>query len=296
MFSFIKNTFRTLVKTISTAFSGIFSRNTITPSDYEELEKILIQADAGVKTTKHLIETLKKQRPQSGAELKKLLHNELTKLLEQKPYSYDASIYMVVGVNGSGKTTSVSKLANYFVKQNKKVLLVAADTFRAAAQEQLNVWAQRLHINIITGKPQQDPSSVIYAGCEAFKNNQYDIMIIDTSGRLQTKTNLMQELAKMKRSVVKLLPDHKISTLLTVDAMLGQNSFDQARLFHESTNLDGIILTKMDGTGKGAIIIGIAQEFKIPIAFISSGESVEAFEAFKPTDYIHSLFDAAQDQ
>lgn len=201
----------------------------------------------------------------------------------------NATIYLLVGINGSGKTTCVAKLAHLFKNQGKKVLLVAADTFRAAAPEQLAAWATATDATLVTGTTGQEPASVVFAGCDVFAKNEHDIMIIDTAGRLQTKTNLMRELEKMRRIIEKKAPNATVCTLLTVDAMLGQNSLEQARVFHESTPLDGIILTKMDGTGKGGIVFAIMHELKIPIVFMTYGEKLEDMAQFNLTDYIATL-------
>lgn len=257
----------------------------------QELERILISADTGIKTTTHLISALKKKLPPhaDGQALKKILQAELLQLLTTTSYSDDCSVFLLVGINGSGKTTTVAKLAYRAQQKGKKVLLVAADTFRAAATEQLESWASRLHADIVTGKENQDPASVVFAGITQFKQGNYDVLIIDTAGRLQTKTNLMKELEKIKRVITSQLPHHTICTLLTIDAMLGQNSLQQAKLFHESTQLNGIILTKMDGTGKGGIVFAIVHELKIPIAFISYGEQPDQLKFFNTQEYVHDL-------
>ena len=198
-------------------------------------------------------------------------------------------VFLFVGINGSGKTTSIGKLAHHYTQQGKKVLLVAADTFRAAAPEQLNQWALQVGADILIGKEGQDPASLVFQGCEKFKNEQYDILIIDTAGRLQTKINLMHELAKIKRSLSKQLPEESIATLLTIDSMLGQNSFEQAKLFKEATDVNGIILTKMDGTGKGGIVFAIAQELGIPVAFLTFGEQADQLKKFDAQEYVTEL-------
>ena len=198
-------------------------------------------------------------------------------------------LYLLVGINGSGKTTAAAKLAYQYKQENKRVLFIAADTFRAAATQQLAQWAQKLGADIVIGAEGQDPASVIFTGIQKFKQEQFDVLIIDTAGRLQTKINLMKELEKIKRVINSQLPQTPITILLTIDAMLGQNSFEQAKLFHESTPIDGVILTKMDGTGKGGIVFGITNELKIPIAYISFGEKPEQFTLFNAQEYVHDL-------
>lgn len=289
MFTRISASFKKFISSISSKLSGIFSRTSIDENTLHELEKILLEADVGAKTARALISHISEQRPETGTRMKELLQEQLQKLLHPLNYDYQKPIILLVGINGSGKTTCASKLVYRAQQAGKKVLLVAADTFRAAAQEQLAIWAERMHTTCITGTPGQDPASVVWKGCEAFRDGDYDLMIIDTAGRLQTKSHLMQELSKIKRTITKVLPERAISTLLTIDSMLGQNSLDQARLFHESTELDGIILTKTDGTGKGGIVFAIAQELTIPIAYVSSGEQPDALEAFNAQEFIHKL-------
>jgi len=201
-------------------------------------------------------------------------------------------IHVLVGINGSGKTTFAGKLAHFYKQQGKKVLLVAADTFRAAAPEQLAQWSERSGVGIVLGKQNQDPASVVFAGCERFKQELFDILIIDTAGRLQTKANLMNELAKIKRTIDKQLPNEPINVLLTIDSMLGQNSFEQAKIFKESTQVNGIVLTKMDGTGKGGIVFGIAQELGIPVAYVAFGEQADQFAPFNAENYVEELLNS----
>jgi len=196
---------------------------------------------------------------------------------------------MLVGINGSGKTTCASKLAAHYKGQGKRVLLVAADTFRAAAVEQLAEWADKTNIAIYTGTAAQDPAAVVYGGCEKFEKENYDVIIVDTAGRLQTKVNLMNELSKIRRIIDKKLPGEKMQILLTIDGMIGQNSFEQARLFKECTSVDGIILTKMDGTGKGGIVFAIASELAIPIKYITFGENLTSIKEFDAENYVDEL-------
>jgi len=205
------------------------------------------------------------------------------------PRPKPADLFLLVGINGSGKTTFASKLANYYKRQHKKVLFVAADTFRAAAVEQLSEWAVKLGVDIVHGSANQDPAAVVYQGCEKFKHENYDVLIIDTAGRLQTKTNLMQELGKIKRVIGKVLPDKDILTLLTLDAMLGQNSLVQAQVFNEVVSLSGVVLTKMDGTGKGGIVLAVAQQLRLPVVFISCGERVDDLKLFDSQEYVTNL-------
>ena len=198
------------------------------------------------------------------------------------------NVFLVVGVNGVGKTTSIAKLANFYLKQNKKVLLVAGDTFRAGAKEQLTIWANRLNINIITGKENEDPASVSYAGVKYAKENNYDLVILDTAGRLQNKVNLMNELNKIKR-VINKISVANIYTYLVLDASTGQNGVLQAKAFKDVVDINGIIITKMDGTSKGGIILAIKDSLNIKVNFIGLGEKLDDLEVFDLNKYLYGL-------
>jgi fused signal recognition particle receptor len=294
MFSFIKNTLQKIFSQVTSQLGTLFGKTHIDQEALKELEILLLSSDVGVKTTQSIITQLKTQigsTPTNGAQLKSMLNEILLEILSnnENTSTQNATVFLLVGINGSGKTTSIGKLAQLQKTLGKKVLLVAADTFRAAATEQLAQWAHSTQTDIVCGKEGQDPASVIFQGCEKFKNEQYDILIIDTAGRLQTKVNLMHELAKIKRVVTKQLPHNTISTLLTIDGMLGQNSFEQAKLFKESTDVDGIILTKMDGTGKGGIVFAIAQSLNIPIAYLTFGEQADHIKLFNAKEYVTGL-------
>ncbi len=292
MFNFIKNQLQKIYTHFS-RIATIFSKPSIDQATLNELEQLLIEADTGVATTRFILEQLKKNigtQSISGTDLKDLLSQELLKLL--KPFTFPQEnkiIYLLIGINGSGKTTFAGKLAHSAVSHHKKTILVAADTFRAAAPEQLSAWATKSGASLIVGNPNQDPASVVFAGCQQFKNENADYLIIDTAGRLQTKINLMNELAKIKRSIIKQLPDYTIITLLTIDGMLGQNSFQQAKLFNEATKIDAIALTKMDGTGKGGIVFAINHELNIPVAYFSYGEAIDQLKLFNCEEYVQSI-------
>lgn len=295
MLHFIKKHLHKIYSSITGKLSSLFSSNTVNEKTLKELELILLQADTGVKTTQFIIEQLKKAQAHgaiaSGTDLKHALAQQLYSLLEKQTVYIDPDIILLVGINGSGKTTCAAKIAHRAHQQGKRVLFVAADTFRAAAPEQLNIWASKTNTAIELGVTGQDPASVVFAGCQRYLQEKFDLLIIDTAGRLQTKINLMKELEKIKRVICKQMPDKKIATYVTIDAMLGQNSFEQAQLFHESTNLSGIILTKMDGTGKGGIIFAIAHQLHIPIAFIAYGEQPEAYKVFDYKEYVNDLLE-----
>jgi fused signal recognition particle receptor len=295
MFTFLKNQLSKIYAQVTSRISSLFSHGPIDAATLKELKNILISADTGATTTQTILDHLTKQWQsgaiREGADLKKALQELLCNFLVTPTPFQESSVYLLVGVNGSGKTTCAAKLAHRFSKQGKSVLLVAADTFRAAATEQLQQWSIELKIPIVVGNPKQDPASVVFVGCEQYKKEQIDILIIDTAGRLQTKTNLMRELEKVKNNITRHLPDTLITTLLTIDAMLGQNSLEQARLFYESTNVQGVVLTKMDGTGKGGIVFAITQELGIPIRYISYGERPDSLRVFDPQEYVASLLD-----
>ena len=292
VFGFIKNTLQKIYSTVTSPIKALFARP-IDEQALNELEVILLSADTGIKTTKLIMEKVKNAWQhgslKDGQDLKALLHQELLALLESESFPKLERVIVLVGINGSGKTTAAAKLGHLLKQQNKKILFVAADTFRAAATQQLERWAEQLNADIVIGTENQDPASVVFAGMQKYKTGNYDAVIIDTAGRLQTKINLMKELEKIKRVITVHAPDQKISTLLTIDSMLGQNSFEQAKLFNESTPIDGVILTKMDGTAKGGIVFAISNELKIPVAYISFGEKPEQLKKFEATEYIQEL-------
>ncbi len=292
MFGFIKDKLSKVFTHVTEKFNTLFSRKTVDQETLKELEKILIQADAGVVTTRAILEQVTKAWQQGtireGADLYQALKEYLVRELPESEQKACA-VYVLVGINGSGKTTCAAKLAHKLKSQSKKVLMIAGDTFRAAAVEQLAVWARTMNVTLEQGAPNQDPASVIFAGCERFKREGFDALIIDTAGRLQTKVNLMKELEKIHKVIAKQLPTYAICTLLTVDAMLGQNSFEQAKLFNESTKLDGLVLTKMDGTGKGGIVFAITKALHVPVLYISYGEQVDQLKQFDKQEYVEQL-------
>ena len=265
----------------------------------EELEEILIMADLGVKATQDLIQQLTKKVSRKEInnleQLKQHLKEEMLSLLsfETPPLNVDSSkpfVFMVVGVNGVGKTTTIAKLAHYYKEQGKNVLLIAADTFRAAAIEQLEIWAERVGVDIYKQKSGADPAAVVFDGLQMAQKRNMDIVLIDTAGRLHTKVNLMEELKKVKRVMKKVIPDAPHEILLILDATTGQNAISQAKLFHETLNITGLILAKLDGTAKGGIVISICHEFKIPLRFIGIGEEITALRPFEPKEFIEALF------
>lgn len=267
-------------------------------STLEELEKLLYEADFGVQTATNLTQKIKElhqKNPKSTQEdFLQLIKDELLSILNSSPSSLEEAsplIVLIVGVNGNGKTTSTAKLAHLFKKEDKKVIVGAADTFRAAAIEQLEMWAQKIGIDIVKGAPKSDPASVAFDTVKAGISRQAEVILIDTAGRLHTKTNLMQELEKIRRSCKKLSPTSPHETLLVLDATTGQNAIDQAKHFHQYTPLTGIILTKLDGTAKGGIVVAIQKELGIPVKFIGTGELLEDFEPFNASSFVEGLFE-----
>ena len=264
------------------------------------LEPMLLAADIGSATTAIIMENLRQRALRtgisSGAELQQLLKQELKQILDgvAHPIQHPTTapeVIMMVGVNGTGKTTTTGKLAAFYRNQGRSVLLCAADTFRAAAIEQLEVWAQRSDVPLIKTRQGGDPSAALYDACTAAKARNIDILIADTAGRLHTKTDLMKELDKMRRTAEKLVPGAPHQTFLVMDATTGQNGLQQARLFTEAARVTGIVLTKLDGTAKGGIVLAIATELKLPVIYAGVGEKIEDIIPFDSTAFIDSLLD-----
>ncbi|MCX5840480.1 MAG: signal recognition particle-docking protein FtsY [Deltaproteobacteria bacterium] len=267
---------------------------------FDELEEALIMADVGPVFTYDLIEKMKEQVKRKELDrpelLKKVLRDHMMDILikNEKPFMIPRDqLYtiMVVGVNGTGKTTTIGKMAHQFKKEGRSVLLAAADTFRAAAIEQLAVWSQRVDVPLIKQQIDADPAAVVFDAIRAAKSGKADLIIIDTAGRLHTKVNLMEELKKIKRVMVREIPGSPHEVLLVIDATTGQNAVNQAKMFNEEIGVSGIVLTKMDGTSKGGIVFRIASELHIPIRYIGIGETVEDLRPFKSDDFINALFD-----
>lgn len=272
----------------------------------DDLEATLLAADLGVKTAQdilaHLRDQVSRRKLYEARELRSALEQEILAVLEnpggartaplaKRPPPGQPEVIFVVGVNGVGKTTSIAKLAHYFLQQNRRPLLCAADTFRAAANEQLEIWAGRLNIEIIKQKPGADPSAVVFDALAAAKKRRDDPVIVDTAGRLHTKYNLMAELEKMCRIAGREVPDAPHQVLLVIDATTGQNGLQQARQFTEQAGTTSIILAKLDGTAKGGIVVAIARELGLPIQFVGIGEKVEDLLPFNPREFVESLFE-----
>lgn len=266
----------------------------------EELEKLFFEADLGTATATELVDKVKELAKNHNNPTPEFLldaiKKELVSILKQYPHDIntppktdDPTVILVIGVNGNGKTTSVAKLAHMYRKQNKQVLIAAADTFRAAATEQIAKWAGITDADIVKGNNKSDPSAVVFDAISAAKARNSDVVIIDTAGRLHTKTHLMQELGKIHRVCTKVIPEAPHETLLVIDSTVGQNAIDQALQFNQHTPITGIILTKLDGTAKGGIVISIQRQLKTPIKFVGTGEQADDIEIFDPEKFVNNM-------
>ena len=267
------------------------SRSSITPLDWDEARKELLASDLGPTLVDEVITSAKKLRAedaQSG--LTSILTEILSTRSRELNYQNPLSVFLIVGINGTGKTTSAAKLANALQKSQRSIALAAADTFRAAAVDQLQTWGTRIGVDVITGKDQSEPASVAFDAATYARENSREVLIVDTAGRLHNKSDLMNELGKVKRVVEKIAPVTEV--LLVIDATTGQNAMTQAKVFSEAVDVTGLIVTKMDGSAKGGIALAIEAELGIPIKFIGTGESIEDFAPFEPQLYIQSLLEA----
>lgn len=288
---FSKLTF-SLGKKIKNLFAGDRS-----DASFDHLEQLFFESDLGAAFAMELVEKVrsevKKHPTLTADEIIDYIRKELLEILgpapEHPPLTHTPHVIMVIGVNGSGKTTSVAKLAKYYAKQGKKVMVAACDTYRAAALEQLETWSARVGVDIVKSQPKSDPSSVAFDAISSAKAKKIDIVILDTAGRLHTKTDLMHELEKIRRVTQKLIPDAPHETLLVLDATIGQNALDQAEVFHRFTPISGIILTKLDGTAKGGIVIAIKKQKNLPVLWVGIGEKDDDFASFDPDAFIEAL-------
>ena len=299
MFNRLKEGLKKTKTQLSDSFSKISFGRKIDESLFEDIEMVLLQADVGVEATDEIIEFLKKEskkrKIKDGEGLKELLKEKLYDILkecegklelgEEKP-----SVILFVGVNGSGKTTTVGKLASQLKNEGKSVVLAAADTFRAAAIDQLEEWAKRSDVRIVKHSSGADPSAVVFDAVKSAQSRGDDVVLIDTAGRLHTKEHLIKELQKIKRTIKKLAPNQPIETILVLDGTIGQNSINQAKTFKEATDITGIVITKLDGTAKGGAIIPICKELKIPVKFIGVGEGIEDLQPFDAKAFVDAIF------
>ena len=266
---------------------------------FEELESILISSDFGVQTTEEILdklkEAVKEQRLTDTSQIKSELEKIISELLDIGDKGLDLNdvpaVISIIGVNGVGKTTSIGKIAHLYKSNGKKVLLAAGDTFRAAAIDQLGIWADRCGVDMIKQNEGSDPAAVLFDACRAAKARGTDVLICDTAGRLHNKKNLMEELAKMARVVEREMPGIRHETFLVLDSTTGQNAVNQAKAFSEVANITGIILTKLDGSSKGVIIVSICNEMKIPVRLVGVGEGIDDMQPFSPNDYVRALFE-----
>ena len=273
----------------------LFSKNKLGDEFYEELEELLISSDVSVSTAAEVVDRVKQQaiagKLADAEYVTQILRNVLTEILEEsevEPPQYPCVI-MLVGVNGVGKTTTVGKLAHYFLAQKKTVTVAAADTFRAAASEQLSIWAERAKVRIVKHEEGSDPSAVIFDAVSSAKAKGTDVLLVDTAGRLHVKENLMNELRKMDRVVTREYPEADFLKLLVLDATTGQNAVNQARVFDEAVELDGIVLTKLDGTAKGGFIFSLAEELGLPVIFAGVGEKIDDLEFFDSKSFVEAI-------
>ena len=281
---------------ISKKLNDLFAKNKLGEEFYEELEDILISSDVSVKTTMEIVDEIRdtaiKEKCKDKDYVIGLLKNELLDTLNYAdPIEFKSpAVIMVVGVNGVGKTTTIGKLANKFVKEKKSVTIAAADTFRAAAADQLSVWADRAKVRIIKHEEGADASAVVFDAISSCKAKNTDVLIVDTAGRLHVKANLMEELKKMDRVVKREYPDANFYKLIVLDATTGQNAYNQVEVFNQAIGIDGIILTKLDGTAKGGFIISLSYELEVPVCYVGTGEKIDDIEDFNAEEFVEAIF------
>lgn len=303
LFDKLKNSLTKTRDNIARSFDSVFGPSEIDDDFYEELEEILIMSDIGVNTTEKILDDLKgkvkEQHIKSALQCRDVLMESIKEQMTVPEGSYDfengKAVILVIGVNGVGKTTSIGKLAAIFKNEGKKVIIAAADTFRAAASEQLSEWANRAGVDIIKGSDGQDPASVVFDALKSAKARNADILICDTAGRLHNKKNLMEELKKMHRIIDKEYPEAVRETLVVIDGTTGQNALMQAREFHEAAEATGVIMTKLDGTAKGGIAVAVQSELNIPVKYIGVGEGIDDLQRFDPDAFVEAIFSAAEE-
>ena len=295
IFSKIKEGLKRTKEAISYKLNKLFTGGVLTDEFYDELEETLITSDIGAETTDTIMDRLKdeidKNRVRDTATVRELLKKILVELLNENElpeYEYPLVI-MLSGVNGVGKTTAIGKLAKKFKKQGKSVTIAAADTFRAAAADQLTVWAERAGVRIIKHAEGADPAAVVYDAAQSVKSKNGDVLLIDTAGRLHNKKNLMEELKKISRVTERELPDATVYNYIVLDATTGQNAISQVDIFNEAIDIDGIILTKLDGTAKGGVVLAIAGELGVPVVYVGVGEGIDDLEDFDADDFVNGI-------
>ena len=295
-FSKIKEVLKKTRDGLSKKLTELFAKNKLGDEFYEELEDILISADVSVKTTMEIVEEIKevaiKEKCKDKDYVINLLKNELYETLNyaDKLEIKSPAVIMEIGVNGVGKTTSIGKLANKFSKEKKSVTIAAGDTFRAAASDQLTVWAERAKVRIIKSDEGSDSSAVVFDAISSCKAKNTDVLIIDTAGRLHVKANLMEELKKMDRVVKREYPNANFYKLIVLDASTGQNAYNQVEMFNQAVGIDGIILTKLDGTAKGGFIVSLSYELEVPVVYVGTGEKIEDIEDFNAKEFVEGMF------
>lgn len=292
----IKNAFKKTKEYFARRIDAMLSHGELNEDFYEELEELLISSDVGVSSSLEIVENLRlyarKNKIRTADEVREALKLIVSEMfVDAKNYKFEyPCVITIVGVNGVGKTTTIGKLANYFKSQKKDVTLVAGDTFRAAAADQLSNWAKRANVKIVRHNEGADAAAVVFDGITSAKAKKTDVLIVDTAGRLHTKTNLMEELKKIDRVITREYPEANRYNLIVLDATTGQNALNQIKAFDEFVRIDGIILTKLDGTAKGGVVISIQKDYNVPVVFVGTGESMEDLELFDPKVFADSLF------
>ena len=295
IFSKLANALKKTKKAFSDALGALFSKNKLGDEFYDELEEILISSDISVNTAADVVDELRAEVKEKKIKDKDFVVDCLKDILQEKleeaplPRIEYPAVIMLVGVNGVGKTTTVGKLAAYFLRQGKSVTVAAADTFRAAASDQLSVWADRAKVRIVKHEEGSDPSAVVFDALSSAKARGTDVVIVDTAGRLHVKSNLMEELKKMSRVVDREYPAANFYKLLVLDATTGNNAYNQAEVFDGAVELDGIVLTKLDGSAKGGFVISLCGELEIPVVFAGVGEKIDDLELFDPEEFIDNI-------
>ncbi len=294
-FSKIKNAFKKTKQALDNKIMTIMSKGELDDEFFDELEEILISSDIGANCSVEIVDRLrdhaKKSKLRTQEDVKEALRQIMSEILEnfEKPEITYPLVYLIVGVNGVGKTTTIGKLANFYKNQGKSVLLVAGDTFRAAATDQLSVWANRNNVRIVKNEDGADPASVVFDGIMSAQAKNIDVVIIDTAGRLHNKVNLMEELKKISKVVSNKWEEACYQKLLVLDATTGQNALSQVEYFDDAVGIDGLIVTKLDGTAKGGVVLGIAQDYSVPVVFVGTGETIDDIEPFDANEFVNAI-------